>query len=222
MDAAGKDDAIRHVRSDANPQVCQVLSFKHSGGVVSEHNFLWRTECGLPELWQIGLFNPSRHEEAGILRMHRELLSAEALLDPPSDERTFRRHRYRSIAELERHLHVNGMRVVKFVLRLSKEEQCKRFLSRLDEPDKNLKISAADTKKNDLRKQYTKACEECLGATGAGDVARRVVPVDHKDNSRLIVPQIVPDTFEDIKMSYPKRNAERKRKSPSIRKQLSK
>ncbi len=222
MDAAGKDGAIRHVMSGVNPQGCQVFSFKHPSATELEHDFLWRTTRDLPERGRIGIFNRSYYEEVLIIRVHPELLSSEALVDPPSDDKTFWHQRYRSITNLERHLHANGTRIVKFFLHLSKEEQRRRFLDRIDEPEKNWKFSAADIKEREFWGQYKKAYEECLGATSTKDSPWYVVPADDKENARLIVSQIVLDTFEDLKMSYPKVTAERERELLSIRKQLSK
>jgi polyphosphate kinase 2 (PPK2 family) len=142
-------------------------------------------------------------------------------VDPPGDDKAFWHDRYRSITNLERHLHANGTRVVKFFLHLSKDEQRRRFLARIDEPDKNWKFSAADITERGFWKQYMQAFEECLGATSTGDAPWYVVPADDKENARLIVSQIVLDTFEDLKMSYPKVTAEREQELLSIRKQLS-
>ena len=222
MDAAGKDGAIRHVMSGVNPQGCQVFSFKHPSATELEHDFLWRTTRDLPERGRIGIFNRSYYEEVLIVRVHPELLSGEALADPPSDDMTFWRRRYRSIRNLERHLHANGSRIIKFFLHLSKEEQRKRFLSRIDEPAKNWKFSAADITERGFWRQYRKAYEECLSATSTRDSPWYVVPADDKENARLIVSQIVLDTFEHLKMSYPKVTTERERELLSIRKQLSK
>ena len=147
MDAGGKDGAIRHVMSGVNPQGCQVFSFKHPSGLELEHDFLWRTTRDLPERGRIGTINRSYYEEVLILRVHPELLHAEALAEPPDNDHAFWQHRYRSIRDLERHLHANGTRVVKFFLHLSKEEQRKRFLERIDEPDKNWKFSAQTSRK---------------------------------------------------------------------------
>ena len=222
MDAAGKDGAIRHVMSGVNPQGCQVFSFKHPSGIELEHDFLWRTTRDLPERGRIGIFNRSYYEEVLILRVHPELLRGEALVDPPDDDQAFWHQRYRSITDLERHLHANGTRVVKFFLHLSKEEQRKRFLARIDEPDKNWKFSAADIKERAFWDDYMKAYEACLGATSTSDSPWYVVPADDKENARLIVSQIVLDTFNDLKMSYPEVSAERKQELLTIRKQLSK
>ena len=144
MDAAGKDGAIRHVMSGVNPQGCQVFSFKHPSPAELQHDFLWRTTRDLPERGRIGIFNRSYYEEVLIVRVHPEILRSEGIPDAPDDEKAIWRDRYRSIVNLERHLHVNGTRIVKFYLHLSKEEQRKRFLARIDEPEKNWKFSLAD------------------------------------------------------------------------------
>ena len=144
MDAAGKDGAIRHVMSGVNPQGCQVFSFKHPSPAELQHDFLWRTTRDLPERGRIGIFNRSYYEEVLIVRVHPEILRTEGIPDAPDDEKAIWRDRYRSIVNLERHLHVNGTRIVKFYLHLSKDEQRKRFLARIDEPEKNWKFSLAD------------------------------------------------------------------------------
>jgi len=220
MDAAGKDGAIRHVMSGVNPQGCQVFSFKHPSAAELEHDFLWRTTRDLPERGRIGIFNRSYYEEVLIIRVHPELLSGEALVDPPGDNKKFWRQRYRSITNLESHLHANGTRVVKFFLHLSKEEQRKRFLARIDEPEKNWKFSLADIAERKFWEQYKKAFEECLSATSTSDSPWYVVPADDKENARLIVSQIVLDTFEGLKMSYPKTSAKRRQELQSIREKL--
>jgi PPK2 family polyphosphate:nucleotide phosphotransferase len=220
MDAAGKDGAIRHVMSGVNPQGCQVFSFKQPSATELEHDFLWRTTRALPERGRIGIFNRSYYEEVLIIRVHPELLKGEALVDPTHHHKTFWRQRYRSITDFERHLHANGTRVVKFFLHLSKEEQRKRFLARIDEPEKNWKFSTADIKERGFWSQYRKAYEECLVATSTSDSPWYVVPADDKENARLIVSQIVLDTFDDLKVSYPKVSEEREQELASIRLQL--
>ncbi len=222
MDAAGKDGAIRHVMSGVNPQGCQVFSFKHPSAAELEHDFLWRTTRDLPERGRIGIFNRSYYEEVLIIRVHPELLSGEALIDPPGDDETFWHQRYRSITNLERHLHANGTRIVKFFLHLSKEEQRRRFLSRIDEPEKNWKFSMNDIEERKFWKHYMTAYEECLGATSTRASPWYVVPADDKENARLIVSQIVLDTFDGLKMAYPKITAARRRELPAIRKRLAK
>ena len=217
MDAAGKDGAIRHVMSGVNPQGCQVFSFKHPSATELQHDFLWRTTQDLPERGRIGIFNRSYYEEVLIVKVHPEILRNEAVTDAPRDEKTFWRERYRSIAGLERHLHANGTRIVKFFLHLSKEEQRKRFLARIDEPEKNWKFSLADLKERGYWKQYMKAYEECLGATSTAEAPWHIVPADDKQNARLIVSAIVLDAFRQLKMRYPKVDAKRRRELLRIR-----
>ena len=221
MDAAGKDGAIRHVMSGVNPQGCQVFSFKHPSAAELQHDFLWRTTRDLPESGRIGIFNRSYYEEVLIVRVHPELLAAEALADPSGEEEAFWHRRFRSIGNLERHLHGNGTRIVKFFLHLSKEEQRRRFLERIDDPDKNWKFSAADIKEREYWKQYREAYEKCMAATSTRDAPWYVVPADDKENARLITSQIVLETLEELKMSYPKTTAEREQELKSIRQQLS-
>ena len=220
MDAAGKDGAIKHVMSGVNPQGCQVFSFKHPSPAELQHDFLWRTTRDLPERGRIGIFNRSYYEEVLIVRVHPELLRSEGIPDAPDDEKAIWRDRYRSIVNLERHLHVNGTRIVKFYLHLSKEEQRKRFLARIDEPEKNWKFSLADIAERKYWKQYMKAYEECLGATSTREAPWYVVPADDKENARLIVSQIILDTLEGLEMSYPKTTDERHQELLEIRKQL--
>jgi PPK2 family polyphosphate:nucleotide phosphotransferase len=154
MDAAGKDGAIKHVMSGVNPQGCQVFSFKHPTPTELQHDFLWRTTHNLPERGRIGIFNRSYYEEVLIVRVHREILLSEGLPDMPGDDNAVWHDRYRSIADLERHLHGNGTRIIKFFLHLSKEEQRKRFLERIDEPEKNWKFSLADVEERKFWKRY--------------------------------------------------------------------
>ena len=221
-DAAGKDGAIQHVMSGVNPQGCQVFSYKHPSAAELEHDFLWRTTRDLPGRGKIGIFNRSYYEEVLIVRVHPEILRNEGLPNAPHAEKAVWHERYRSIVNLERHLHENGTRVVKFFLHLSKEEQRKRFLARIDEPDKNWKFSAADIAERGFWKQYMKAYEKCLAATSTRDAPWYVVPADDKENARLIVSRIVLDTLEGLKMTYPKTSAKRHRELLSIRKQLAK
>jgi PPK2 family polyphosphate:nucleotide phosphotransferase len=221
MDAAGKDGAIRHVMSGVNPQGCQVFSFKHPSATELQHDFLWRTTQDLPERGRIGIFNRSYYEEVLIVKVHPEILRSEAVADPPRDEKKFWHERYRSITNLERHLHANGTRIVKFFLHLSKEEQRKRFLARIDEPEKNWKFSLADIEERKFWKEYQSAYEDCLNATSTKDSPWYVVPADDKLNMRLIVSRIVLDTFKELKMAYPKTSAERRKELQTIRAQLS-
>jgi PPK2 family polyphosphate:nucleotide phosphotransferase len=217
MDAAGKDGAIRHVMSGINPQGCQVFSFKQPSATELQHDFLWRTNRDLPERGRIGIFNRSYYEEVLIVRVHRDILRSEDIPDPPHHDSSLWHDRYRSIIDLERHLHANGTRVVKIFLHLSKEEQRRRFLERIDRPDKNWKISPADIEERTFWSHYRTAYEACLGATSTDDSPWYVVPADDKKNARLIVSQIVVDTLDGIGMSYPKVTEERARELQSIR-----
>jgi PPK2 family polyphosphate:nucleotide phosphotransferase len=221
-DAAGKDGAIRHVMSGVNPQGCQVFSYKHPSAAELEHDFLWRTSRDLPERGRIGIFNRSYYEEVLIVRVHPEILRSEAIPGTPHHDKEVWQDRYRSIVDLEKHLYGNGTRIIKFFLHLSKEEQRKRFLARIDEPEKNWKFSTADIAERGFWKQYMNAYEKCLGATSTGHAPWYVVPADDKENARLIVSRIVLDTFEELKMAYPKTSAKRRRELLSIRKQLTK
>jgi PPK2 family polyphosphate:nucleotide phosphotransferase len=222
MDAAGKDGAIKHVMSGVNPQGCQVFSFKHPSAEELEHDFLWRTTRDLPERGRIGIFNRSYYEEVLIARVHPEILRSEGLPDALHNEKTVWRDRYRSIVDLERHLHGNGTLIIKFYLHLSKEEQRKRFLERIDEPEKNWKFGVADIEERKFWKHYMKAYEECLSATSTQDAPWYVVPADDKENARLIVSQIILDTFEGLKMTYPKADAKRRKELQLIRERLAK
>jgi PPK2 family polyphosphate:nucleotide phosphotransferase len=220
MDAAGKDGAIKHVMSGINPQGCQVFSFKHPSPEELDHDFLWRTTCHLPERGRIGIFNRSYYEEVLIVRVHPEILSGEELPEDVLDGKNFWRDRYRSIVDLETHLARNGTRVIKFFLHISKEEQRKRFLERIDDPDKNWKFSQDDVKERTYWKQYMGAYEKCLGATSTKQAPWYVVPADDKKNARLIISQVIVDTLQELKMKYPKTSKERKQELQDIRKQL--
>jgi PPK2 family polyphosphate:nucleotide phosphotransferase len=220
MDAAGKDGAIEHVMSGVNPQGCQVFSFKHPSVEELKHDFLWRTTRALPARGQIGIFNRSYFEEVLITRVHPDILRAEGLPSELLDEKTIWHDRYRSILDLERHLDRNGTKIVKFFLHLSKEEQRKRFLDRIETPVKNWKFSAADLKERQYWKQYMKAYEKCLAATSTRHAPWYIVPADDKLNARLIVSRIALDVVEALKLSYPKTSAARRRELRSLRKQL--
>ena len=222
MDAAGKDGAVRHVLSGVNPAGCQVWSFKQPSADELEHDFLWRTTRRLPERGQIGIFNRSYYEEVLIVRVHPEILRSQGLSEELRDEKTIWEERYRSIVDLEGHLYRNGTRTIKVFLHLSPEEQRKRFLERIDEPDKNWKFSLADIHERKYWKQYMKAYEACLNATSTHHAPWYVVPADDKENARLIVSQIVLDALKELKMAYPKTTAKRMRELKSIRKLLAK
>ncbi|MGA7749181.1 MAG: ADP-polyphosphate phosphotransferase [Gallionella sp.] len=222
MDAAGKDGAIKHVMSGVNPQGCQVFSFKHPSAEELEHDFLWRTTQALPERGRIGIFNRSYYEEVLIVRVHPEILQAQGIPDGLLKEETIWQERYRSIVDMENHLHRNGTRIIKFFLHLSEEEQRKRFLERIDDPDKNWKFSLADIEERKFWKLYMQAYEECLSATSTLNSPWYVVPADDKENARLIISQIILDTLKALKLAYPKPSAEHQRELQLIRKQLAK
>jgi PPK2 family polyphosphate:nucleotide phosphotransferase len=220
MDAAGKDGAIRHVMSGVNPQGCQVSSFKQPSAEELEHDFLWRTTRRLPERGQIGIFNRSYYEEVLVVRVHPEMLRSQGLSEELRDEKNIWEGRYRSIVDLESHLYRNGTRTIKVFLHLSREEQRKRFLERIDEPDKNWKLSLADIHERKYWKDYMQAYEACLHATSTHHAPWYVVPADDKENARLIVSQIVLDALDGLKMAYPRTTAKRRRELKSIRKLL--
>jgi PPK2 family polyphosphate:nucleotide phosphotransferase len=222
MDAAGKDGAIKHVMSGVNPQGCEVYSFKHPSATELEHDFLWRAVQRLPERGRIGIFNRSYYEEVLIVRVHPEILRGQGLPKDALESDDLWRDRYHSIVGLEKHLHRNGTRVVKFFLHLSKEEQRKRFLARIDDPDKNWKLSMADIEERGYWEQYMKAYEECLGATSTRHAPWHVVPADDKENARLIVSAIVLDAFRRLGVHYPRPSAAHRRELQSIRKRLEK
>ena len=220
MDAAGKDGAIRHVMSGVNPQGCEVFSFKQPSVQELEHDFLWRTTCRLPERGRIGIFNRSYYAEVLIVRVHPEILLGQGLPNDLLDAKTIWKERYQSIVDLEKHLYRNGTRIVKIFLHLSKGEQRKRFLDRIDDADTNWKFSDTDMHERKFWDRYLEAYQECLNATSSHHAPWFVVPADDKKNARLIVSQIVLDALNGLKMSYPNTTAERRRELKSIRKQL--
>jgi PPK2 family polyphosphate:nucleotide phosphotransferase len=222
MDAAGKDSVIRHVMSGVNPQGCQVSSFKHPSGAELQHDFLWRTTLKLPERGQIGVFNRSYYEEVLITRVHPQMLRAEGLPDQSSDQKTLWHQRYRSIAEMEKHLDRNGTRIIKFFLHLSKEEQRKRFIARIDQPQKNWKFSRADVEERKFWNDYMHTYGKCLSATSTKQAPWYVVPADDKLNTHLIVSHIILDALAALKLEPPKSSAARRRELLSLRKKLAK
>jgi len=222
MDAAGKDGAIRHVMSGVNPEGCQVSSFKQPSAEELEHDFLWRTTIRLPARGQIGIFNRSYYEEVLVVRVHPEILRGEGLSEESRDEKTIWDERYRSIVDMEEHLHRNGTRIVKIFLHLSKEEQRKRFLERIDEPDKNWKFSLADIHERKYWTEYMEAYEACLNATSTHHAPWYVVPADDKENARLIVSRILLDTLGELKLAWPRITAKRHRELKAIGKLLAK
>ena len=220
MDAAGKDGVIRHVLSGINPQGCQVFSFKHPAATELAHDFLWRSTCVLPERGKIGVFNRSYYEEVLIVRVHPEILKGQRLPDSVLDEESIWKERYASITDLESHLHRNGTKIVKFFLHLSKDEQKKRFLERIDKPNKNWKFSLADLEERQYWKAYMHAYESCLSATSTKHAPWYIVPADDKKNARLIISNILLDTFKALDMHYPETDDKRKEELKAIRQRL--
>jgi PPK2 family polyphosphate:nucleotide phosphotransferase len=222
MDGAGKDGAIGHVMSGVNPQGCEVYSFKQPNAEELHHDFLWRCFRSLPERGRIGIFNRSYYEEVLVVRVHPKLLRGELVPGEPQDKKRVWRDRYRSILQQERHLHANGTRVVKIYLHLSKNEQRKRFLARIDDVEKNWKFSLADIEERKYWKRYMSAYEQCMEHTSTRDSPWYVVPADDKENARLIVSEIVVKSLKKLKMSYPKTSKKRRRELLSLRKVLAK
>jgi PPK2 family polyphosphate:nucleotide phosphotransferase len=222
MDASGKDSAIAHVMSGVNPQGCRIHSFKQPSHTELKHDFLWRTNNALPERGQIGIFNRSYYEEVLIVRVHPEILANEDLPPTVLDARGIWRGRYRSIVDLEDHLHRNGTLIVKFFLHISAEEQRKRFLQRIDDPEKNWKFSIADVEERAFWGQYMKAYEKCRSTTSTHDAPWYAVPADDKRNARLIVSRVILDTLAGLRMTYPKPDAKRRMELQQIRARLAK
>lgn len=222
MDTAGKDGAIRHVLSGVNPQGCEVTSFKEPSKEELLHDFMWRSTVHLPARGKIGIFNRSYYEEVLVVRVHPELLEGEGLADDLREIAELWKQRYRAINELERHLYYSDTRIVKVFLHLSKSEQKKRFLARIDKPDKNWKLSMADIHERKYWKEYMQAYETCMEATSTELAPWYAVPADDKDNARLIVSQILLDQMGALKMTFPKSSPERRRELKEIRKALAK
>ena len=220
MDTAGKDSAIRHVMSGVNPQGCQVYSFQKPSALELAHDFLWRTTCRLPERGKIGIFNRSYYEEVLIVRVHPGILDSQNLPTECLKINEIWEDRYRSINELETHLYRNGTRIIKFFLHLSKDEQRKRFLERIDNPEKNWKFSRADIEEREYWGDYRDAYEQCLAATSTKAAPWYVVPADEKENARLIISQIILDTMSKLDMDYPEIDRQRREELQQIRKTL--
>jgi len=202
MDAAGKDGVIKHVMSGINPQGCQVYSFKHPSDLELDHDFLWRTNRFLPERGRIGIFNRSYYEEVLIVKVHPELLNYQKMPDKLVTKRIWE-ERYDSINDIERHLARNGVAICKFFLNVSKAEQRRRFLSRLDEPDKNWKFSSADIKERRFWDDYMEAYQEMIRNTSTPHAPWYVVPADHKWFSRLVVAGALIETIGALKAEFP-------------------
>jgi PPK2 family polyphosphate:nucleotide phosphotransferase len=220
MDAAGKDGAIKHVMSGVNPQGCQVFSFKHPSSEELDHDFLWRTTRSLPERGRIGIFNRSYYEEVLVVRVHPELLAAERLPGGKAHDKHIWRDRYRSIVDMEHHLHRNGTRIVKFFLHMSRSEQRKRLLARIDDPDKHWKFSLADVQERKFWDEYLQAYAQCLSATSTAEAPWYIVPADDKQNARLIISGVILETLRSLHLSWPKLDKKRIKELRKMRKLL--
>ncbi|MBC7386191.1 MAG: polyphosphate kinase 2 family protein [Cryobacterium sp.] len=223
MDSAGKDGTIKHVMSGVNPQGCRVSSFKHPTASEIKHDFLWRTTRELPERGQIGIFNRSYYEEVLIARVHPEILAGEGLksdVESSMNNHEVWKTRYRSILDLENHLHRNGTQTIKFFLHLSPDEQRKRFLERIDDPKKNWKLSNSDLSERALWKDYQRAYEKALSATSTSVSPWYVVPADDKRQAHLITSRIIIEALKQLKMTYPSTGPQRLKELKSIRKEL--
>ena len=202
MDAAGKDSVIRHVMSGVNPQGCRVSSFKEPSSEELNHDFLWRASRQLPPRGQIGIFNRSYYEEVLVVRVHREILDKERLPSSLVTKRIWK-ERFNDIRRYEDHLTRNGVLIRKFFLNVSKEEQRKRFLSRLDEPEKNWKFSASDVRERNYWDVYMRAYEEMIAETASSYAPWFVVPADQKWFTRMVVAAAVAETLKSLRLSFP-------------------
>ena len=219
MDAAGKDGAIKHVMSGVNPQGCQVYSFKAPSEVELQHDFLWRTTRDLPERGHIGIFNRSYYEEVLIVRVHPEILTSQKT-PPKLVGKNLWEERFEDIRGFERHMARSGTVIRKFFLHLSKKEQKKRFLARLDEPEKNWKFSASDIHERKYWDDYQNAYEDMIRNTSTEHAPWYVVPADNKWFSRLVISTVLVDTLESLDLSYPKVDDAKKKELEAAKKML--
>jgi PPK2 family polyphosphate:nucleotide phosphotransferase len=219
MDAAGKDSTIKHVLSGVNPHGCQVTSFKAPSSEELDHDFLWRTTKTLPRRGMIGIFNRSYYEEVLVVRVHPELLDNERLPDGLAKKNLWK-HRYEDIVAYEKHLARNGTTVMKFFLNVSKKEQKRRFLERLEEPDKLWKFQAGDLKEREHWKAYMKAYEAMIRATAKPCAPWFVVPADHKWYTRLVVCAAINDALGRLRLDLPEIDGARKREIAAFKRQL--
>jgi len=219
MDAAGKDGTIKHVMSGVNPQGCQVFSFKAPTSEDIDHDFLWRCLKQLPERGRIGIFNRSYYEETLVVRVHPDFLAAQKVPERFVTKQIWT-ERFQDIRAVERYLHRNGTAVVKFFLHVSKKEQQKRFLERLDNPDKNWKFSANDAKERGYWDEYMKAYEETIRETATENSPWYVVPADNKWFTRVIVAAAIIDTLDAMKLAYPKVSTAKRQELAEARKVL--
>jgi PPK2 family polyphosphate:nucleotide phosphotransferase len=220
MDAAGKDSTIKHVMSGVNPQGCQVYSFKHPSAEELDHNFLWRCMKALPERGRIGIFNRSYYEGVLIVKVHPELVAAQRVPDARPNRDKFWQARYDDINAFERHLTRNGTRILKFFLNISKEEQRKRFLDRLDQPDKRWKFSAADVDERRFWDDYMSAYEDALTQTSTKWAPWYVIPADHKWVTRALVARILTQEIQRLGLRFPAVTADQEAEFAEARRRL--
>jgi PPK2 family polyphosphate:nucleotide phosphotransferase len=220
LDAAGKDSTIRAVLTGVNPAGCQVFSFKQPSAAELDHDFLWRTARSLPERGRIGVFNRSYYEEVLVVRVHPELLEHQRL--PPFDPDQIWRDRLESIRNHESHLAANGTLILKFWLNVSRKEQRKRFLSRLEEPDKNWKFSTGDVEERKFWDQYMMAYEEALNETSRPWAPWYAIPADHKPYMRMVVAETVVQALKQLNLEYPQPDSEVSRRFDEMRELLEK
>ena len=220
LDAAGKDGTIKHVMSGVNPQGVQVYSFKHPSAEELDHNFLWRCMKALPERGRIGIFNRSYYEEVLIVKVHPQLVAAQRIPGAEASDKRFWEQRYDDINEFEKHLARNGTAIVKFFLNVSKDEQRKRFLDRINEPEKHWKFSAGDLKERDFWDDYQDAYEQCLAATSTKWAPWYVIPADHKWVTRALVAVILTETIKGLDLKWPVVTADQKKAIAAAKKQL--
>lgn len=219
MDAAGKDGVIKHVMSGVNPQGCKVHSFKQPSVEELNHDYMWRAAYRLPERGQIGIFNRSYYEEVLVVRVHADILNNERIPQELIGKNIWQ-ERFEDIANFERYLARNGTVVRKFFLNLSKKEQKRRFMARLDTPEKNWKFSAADVREREYWQDYMTAYQEMIAATSKKHSPWYVVPADNKWYTRLVVAAAIVDAMEELKLEYPKMTAEQKKELAAARKEL--
>lgn len=219
MDAAGKDSAIKHVMSGVNPQGCQVYSFKTPTSEELNHDYLWRCNRVLPERGKIGIFNRSYYEEVLVVRVHRDILKGEQIPELLINKNIWQQ-RFDDIQNFERYLLHNGVMVRKFFLNISKKEQKRRFLARLDTPQKNWKFSLSDVRERDCWDDYMRAYEEMIGATSTQDAPWYAVPADNKWFTRVVVAAAIIDALKDLKLAYPAVDAERRKQLEAARSEL--
>ena len=203
MDAAGKDSAIKHVMSGINPQGCQVTAFKAPSAEEMDHDFLWRCQKALPERGRIGIFNRSHYEEVLVVRVHPGILQGQALPDAVKKDKDLWKKRYKQIRDWEDHLTANGTHVIKFFLNVSKDTQKKRFLDRIDQPEKNWKFSAGDAKERALWDDYMNAYADAMSATSTKHSPWYVIPADKKWFTQLAISEIIVKKLESLDMKYP-------------------